>query len=571
MTTAEPFDLTGLDRDTARVVALVLRIASGDFTARGDVNGSGDAIDAIVVALNMLAESFQLENAARTRAETLLDDAVRSYDLAPDGFCSCEVDEHVIVKCNGALARMLGVSPEALLERPVEELVQPSARPGLLRALEVLLATGRMPELELSLERADTPVVASVTGSLAQGAPGSRPRFLLAFRDVTATRQLETQLVHSQRMQALGRLAGGVAHDFNNLLFIILASAEQLKSSLVDRPRETGHVEVISDAAERAATLTKDLLAFARHDTGQPASQVVIDEVVDKTRGLLSPLLGPGLELQVDLAAPGAASIVDPSRLGQVLVNLVANARDACSPGGTIRLGTRVRSLSEERPAELPDVPRGTYVELTVADNGAGMGAEVRERIFEPFFTTKAVGQGTGLGLSTVYGIVRRAGGHIGVSSEPGHGSTFSVLLPLTGQPRAARPKEAPAAQAPALLVIEDDSQVRNITVRILRDAGFAVSEADSGTAAIAIAKLGSLQPALIVSDVAMPGPDGVETLAVLRGTWPDVPCLFVTAFAPDHSRTQRLGRVAVLEKPFAPSTLLAQVRDLLAQVGRRA
>jgi len=559
-----PFDLAGLDPVATRMIDLVLRIASGDFAARGEVAGDESSTDAVVVALNMLAESFQREREARERAEGLLVDAVSAYDLAPDSFCSCEVGSLRIVKCNRTMARVLGLPAAKVLGRSLLDFVAPASRAALGHALDSLLEGTTASETDVELLASGRTVVASLTGSIVKvAADGPPARFLLALRDVTSDRKIEAQLIHAQRMEAVGRLAGGVAHDFNNLLFVVLATSDRLAMRLAGRPDDLENVQVIREAAERCSALTKDLLAFARQETAL-ATPVLVDDVVGKARSILSRLVSAATTLEVVLDAPSASAVIDPGRLGQVLVNLVANARDASPEGGTITVATRRRTLDEAYVREHAEVVAGEYVELTVSDTGPGVPVELQARIFEPFFTTKPVGRGTGLGLATVYGIVRRANGYVTVRSVPGQGATFVVHLPLVG----ARPSEAPrpvqARSARAVLVIEDDDRVRAITLRILRGAGYRVLEAASGPEALEHLRANPTDVALVVSDIVMPIMDGFQTLAKLRELRSDLPCLFVTGFSHEEGAARAMDRVRVLEKPFVPSTLLANVSALL-------
>ena len=550
------FDLTGLEPAAERILELVLRIASGDFTARGEVDGKGDTPDAVVVALNMLAESFERENAARRLAEDLLADAVESYDKAPDSYCSCEPGTLRIVKCNQTMSRVLDLATDEIIGRALHDLVMPTSRAPFARALGEIAQGGQPGLVEVELRTATgAVVVADLTGSLRTSERDAPARILVALRDVTATRKLETQLVHAQRMEALGRLAGGVAHDFNNLLFVILSTAELLAADARERPRELERIQIVRDAAERCAALTKDLLAFARQERGQPQA-VAIDDVVGKAKGLLAPLLRHETSLDMRLGAPNAAVVIDPGRLGQVLVNLVANARDAMPKGGCVTVITR----------GVGDASGRSRVELCVRDTGTGISPEVAARIFEPFFTTKPVGRGTGLGLSTVYGIVRRAGGTVSVESTPGAGAAFTVSLPLAAEEVAAG-TSAPSVGSSfstTLLVIEDEELVRAITCHVLRAAGYRVLEATSGPEAIAQLEAHLDEIEAVVSDVVMAPMSGIETLVRLRELRRGLPCLFVTGFVEEEGNARKLERVSVLEKPFTSNALLASVRELL-------
>ena len=570
MTETGSIDLAGLDPITERLVALVLQIVAGDYGARGAVTERGDGIDAVVVALNMLAESFEYEHAARARAEALLADAVDAYDLAPDSLCSCEVGTLEIVKCNATMARVLGIPATAVLGRSLLELVEPTSRTVLSGALQTLAATGATGGVDVELVvPGDAKIIANVTGAVKRDATGAPIRLLLNLRDETANRRLAEQLIQAQRMDSLGRLAGGIAHDFNNLLLVITMTSDLLARRLGDRPREHAEVVLVRETAERAAVLTRDLLAFARQQSQAtaPGATVVIDELLASAEAMLARLAGKAITLEVQRDAASAATVLGPGHLDQILVNLIVNARDAMPAGGRITLATRRRSLVDDDLRDFPDVVAGDYVELTVTDTGSGIPPEVRARIFDPFFTTKAVGHGTGLGLSIVYGIVRQAHGTVSVRSEPGAGTTFSILFPITGSATAAPADTARTSERQVtLLVIEDDDLVRAVTARVLRDAGYRVLEASSGPTAIAHMREAGGDIAMVVSDVAMPGMDGMQTLSALREVRGDLPCLFVTGYVQEEARLRELRDVAVLGKPFVPATLVARVQAMLAR-----
>lgn len=559
------FDLTGLDPVARELVELVLRVVGGDLSARGSVSSSGGGIDALTIALNMLAESFQREHEARARAETLLADAIDAYELAPDAFCSCELESLRIVKCNPALSQALGEPQSALLGRSLLDLVHESGRPALLQMVENLLVGGSVQGVDVELTGVHGPVISAVTGAIKHDAHGKPLRLLLSLRDETKNRRLAEELVQAQRLDALARLAGGVAHDFNNLLLVISTSAELVSDKLGEHPDVREELRIIRDASERAAILTRDLLAFARKESTPPAL-VILDEAVVSAEPLLRRLLGPNVRLSFKLAAPDAGALVASGQIGQLLTNLVVNARDVMPGGGEIEVSTRRRHIDPNESAEQPEVLPGDYVELSVRDEGPGISPEVRPRIFEPFFTTKPTGRGTGLGLSIVHGIMRQAHGFVQVDSTAETGTTFSLLFPLHGQ--APRPEvEHPSMPktAPTLLVIEDDRLVRTLTSRVLRGAGYEVIEASGGGEAMAVMSQQGPRLSLIVSDVVMPGSDGVEVLGALRRSRPDIPCLFVTGYAREEGRIRALSNVSLLYKPFVPSSLLSAVSFLLA------
>ena len=405
--------------------------------------------------------------------------------------------------------------------------------------------------------------------------PG-REFLTVILRDVSARRaveerqrKLETQLLHAQRMEAIGRLAGGVAHDFNNLLTVISGYSELLLQEMAPGDPLREPVITMRDTGERAAALTSQLLTFSR-------SQVISAErfdlnavVADFTR-MLRRLIGDDIDLVVRLSPEPRHVVADPRHLEQVVMNLVVNARDAMPRGGTLVIETDEVNFGDDLPPPV-DVRPGRYVRLLVSDTGSGMSEEIRSRIFEPFFTTKQVGKGTGLGLSTVYGIVRQANGHVDVYSEIDQGTVFKVYLPWAGDEAEAEARAAAAASRPAgsehVLVVEDDQAVREIIAHVLSTHGYQVTTAASGAAALAHIEQG-IDVDLVVSDVMMPqmsGPAMVEAILRVR---PQVRVLFLSGYTEEASALTGLrpSHVAFLQKPFSFSALLTKTREVLQE-----
>ena len=559
--TALTVDLEGIEPRVARALEVILRVVGGDLGARAQASDRRDSLDAVVVGLNMMAETLERERSAREKAEALLSDAIDTYDNAPDFFCSCDAESLAIVKCNEPMARALGTEVRALLGRSLLELFQPGSREALRGALERLAQGGAQRAVEVTLETPD-PRVVSVSGSVMRDARGAPGRFRLVLRDVTEARQLEDQLVHAQRMEAIGRLAGGVAHDFNNLLLVIMGAVDLLEKRLDEQQRKD--LLVLREAADRAALLTRDLLVFARRERGRPRA-VDIDETLGRVRSVLERLAGKSVAFELECATAGAKVQFDPSRLEQVLVNLVVNSRDAMPNGGRVVVAARLLDTDEALLRAHPDVTPGRYVELRVADTGEGIPAELGERVFDPFFTTKPTGKGTGLGLSTVYGLVRQVGGYVWFQSEAGRGTTFSVLLPVVdGAYAEPPPLPRPSDGRNTVLVVEDDDRVRAVTCRILREVGFQVLEAANGLAAIEVFQRAGAGLSLVVSDVLMPEMNGPDAVAAMRRSRPDLRCVYVTGFAHDRQELLAHEDATVLSKPFLPAALLACVREEL-------
>jgi PAS domain S-box-containing protein len=388
--------------------------------------------------------------------------------------------------------------------------------------------------------------------------------------DITEHKELEARFQQGQKMEAVGRLASGVAHDFNNQLTVILGFASFfLQSFEIDDPRAV-HVRQILMAAERSAGLTRQLLAFSRKQTLQPVL-LNLNQEIGATEKLLRRLIGENIKL---VFAPGAEVTqvtVDPTQLSQVIMNLAVNARDAMPDGGALTIETHNVTLDESYTRHHPDLQPGRYVMLAISDTGSGMSEEVKAHLFEPFFTTKAAGQGTGLGLSTVYGITKQSGGHISVYSELGRGTTIRVYLPRADAESVA---EAAAKAAPArslqgdetVLVVEDEEQVRQMVCLVLRSQGYRVIEADSGEHAREAAAAFSERIHLLLTDVVLTGMSGRVAAKSLAADRPEMKVLYMSGYTDDAIERHGVleAHAAHIAKPFTPFVLASKVRDVL-------
>lgn len=412
------------------------------------------------------------------------------------------------------------------------------------------------------------------TGTAVRDDTGRAVSLLGTTTDITELKQvqeerarLEAQLRQAQKMEALGQLAGGVAHDFNNLLTAILGHVELAQEQAERGSMVAVALEQIGRAGQRAAALTRQLLAFSRRQPVRP-ELLNPNRVVEEMELMLRRLLGETITLELRLSATGYVR-ADAGHLEQVVMNLVVNARDAMPEGGRLTIETADALI--ESPGALPnDPPPGAYVVCAVADTGVGMDAATLDRLFEPFFTTKPPGRGTGLGLSTVYGIVKQAGGHVRVASDVGQGTTFRVFLPRVELPD--RPPAPPAPLRPVhsaertVLVCEDEEPVRALACEILRRGGYRVIASGSGAEATRGAAAHDGPVHLLVSDMILPDGDGRHVAATLRRRYPDLRVLFISGYTADV--IERHGElepdVEFLEKPFTPSQLLQRVRALL-------
>ena len=397
---------------------------------------------------------------------------------------------------------------------------------------------------------------------------GRPVRMLGSMMDVTERRSLEEQLVQAQKMEAVGRLAGGIAHDFNNLLTAILGYGDLMLPKLHD-PTLRGKMQEIRKAAERASALTRQLLAFSRKQVLVPLV-VPLGALIEELSKMLRRLIGEDIELVTLLPSGPAAVRADPGQLEQVLMNLAVNARDAMPRGGKLTIEVALVPADDAFRKDHPDVPAGPQVAILVTDTGVGMDAEVRKHIIEPFFTTKERGRGTGLGLATVYGIVKQSGGHIEVDTAPGRGTTFRIFLPAVEAPRPAPVPslDAVVGGSETVLLVEDEASLRSLAQEILRDQGYKVIAAGSGAEALDLARSHKAPIDLLVTDVVMPGMDGRELADRLGPVHPETRCLFMSGYTDDAivRRGVREEGMPFLQKPFTIDALALKVREVLDQ-----
>jgi len=379
----------------------------------------------------------------------------------------------------------------------------------------------------------------------------------------------ELQLRQVQRLDAIGKLAGGVAHDFNNLLGVILGQSEILLEHVRD-PATTRGLEMIRESARRGAGLTRQLLAFGRRQVME-AKVISLNAVLTDIQKLLRRVIGEDVELEFQTEPKLHNVEADPGQLEQVILNLAINARDAMPSGGKLRISTANADLTEDYVAQHPIVPPGRYAQLAVSDTGCGMDAQTQARIFEPFFTTKEPGKGTGLGLATVYGIVKQSGGYIWVYSEVGHGTTFRLYFPVVETSRK-QPRRVESSQAPGgsetILVVEDDEGLREVTCEFLRSGGYKVIAAESPERALELAERHNGTIDFLLTDVIMPKLNGRELAAKVAKLRPEIRVLFVSGYADGILRSGAAGAreesVAFLQKPYTRQELTRKVREIL-------
>ncbi len=399
---------------------------------------------------------------------------------------------------------------------------------------------------------------------------GRRVRLVVA-QDVSARHLLEQQFRQAQKMEAVGRLAGGVAHDFNNLLMVIKGHTELLRSAMPPTDPFSKKVEQIERAADRATSLTRQLLAFSRMQVLQP-HVMNLNEVVEDMGRLLPRLIGEDIELEIRTAKNLGAIKADASQMEQVIMNLVVNARDAMPNGGRLLVETSNEELDSAYNAVHPVVRQGSYILLAVSDNGTGMDTETQAHIFEPFFTTKPQGKGTGLGLATVYGVVKQSGGFIWVYSELGKGTSFKIYLPRVDQPVAKTAATQFATEVPrgteTVLLAEDEQDVREVAREFLESGGYTVIEAHDGAEALQLAETHEGAIGLLITDMVMPGMSGQELAGRLQQKRTGLRTLYMSGYSERAAAESAQGdsSIRLLTKPFSRSALLRSVHEILKQ-----
>jgi PAS domain S-box-containing protein len=560
---------TAMLRDPQSVYRVQYRIKHQDGswrlvdTAVQNLLGNPD-VGAVLVTTRDISERAEAEE-ERRRIEQAYGAMVESardviFTLTPDG---------VVTSLNPAFATITDMPAEQWIGKPFSDLLHPE---------DVLLAAQRLaaavrgeppgPVVPLRIRRADGTYR---IGEIHVVARKIGERVVSVFgigRDVSDRIALEEQLRQAQKMEAVGRLAGGVAHDFNNVLTAITGYSDLLLEDLADEDPRRQDVVEIQAAALRAAALTRQLLAFSRKQVVQTRT-LDLNNVVRTLDKMLQRLLGEDVKLEFSLSSALGAIQADLGQIEQVILNLAVNSRDAMPSGGSLRLQTANMDLEDAAAGERGVSP-GPYVMLAVSDTGSGMDVETMSHIFEPFFTTKETGKGTGLGLATVYGIVKQSGGHISVASEPGRGTTFTILLPQVDKtpedPSPAAPSQPVAGGSETVLVAEDDPSVRAVVADVLTQKGYRVLRAPDPQTALEMAQGQPERIHLLVTDLVMPGMTGRELADALMAERPGLRVLYMSGHTEDAVVRQRVleDGAPYLQKPFAPYELASKVREVL-------
>jgi len=547
------------------VAVEAMKAGAADYLSKANL--TIEALErAIRHALALHAEEWQ-----RWQAEA----ALRASEERFRALVENSSDALLLIDAEGRIAylspsseRHLGWAPEQMVGRSIFDFLHPEDRELVgIRLAETLGNPGKTISTQVRFHHADGSwrIMDGVgVNRLNDPAVGG---IVINARDITERRRLEEQLRQAQKMEAVGQLAGGVAHDFNNLLTAILGYCHLILDEVPEEDPLRPDLLEIQSAGERAASLTRQLLAFSRRQMLQP-QLVDINTLVLQLEKLLRRLISEDVELVTMLAADLQPVTVDPASVEQILVNLAVNARDAMPAGGRLTIETENVELDEASAATQAAMKPGSYVMIAVSDTGTGMDAATRTRVFEPFFTTKEQGKGSGLGLATVYGMVKQSGGYIWVDSEPGRGATFKAYLPATA-PAAGMPAPAIDAGEPVgsetVLLVEDEDAVRALAREVLRRHGYVVLEARHGVDALRVAERHADEIHLMVADIVMPHMSGRELAERLATVRPAMKILFMSGYT-DHALVHDdvTPNTTFLQKPFTPEVFARRVRKVL-------
>ena len=531
------------------------------FATALDSDTGGAVLAHINITARKMAEDALRESEARFRL---------FYEQAPVPYHALDAEGRILA-VNDAWLQTLGYTREALMGSYFVNFLADDGPVLFQEAFEKMKTTGECHGLQLALTAKDNSQVhASFEGRVSHDPKDDNLNSHWVFVNVTERKLLEEQFLHAQKMESVGRLAGGVAHDFNNMLNVILGHAEMAMQHTDADNAIQNDLKQILDAAQRSANLTRQLLAFARKQTVSPVP-LQLNEALSNMHRMLQRLIGEDIDLVWKPGHPLWPVKIDPSQLDQILANLAVNARDAIAGSGRLTVETANVTLDETHQTQHPNYAPGDYVKLTVSDTGIGMDAYVRDHIFEPFFTTKGLTKGTGLGLATIYGIVTQNGGFIDVHSAPGKGTAFDIFLPRS---ETAPKSTTEQAQAPrkasggteAVLLVEDEPAILNLAKAVLTKNGYTVTTALSPAEALEIFERHEQPIDILISDVVMPGMNGNELRERIVARCPNIRVLFMSGYTADAIAQQGLLEEGIhfLQKPFMARSLLQKVREVL-------
>jgi PAS domain S-box-containing protein len=550
--TIEQFEAVRLRKDGQRIhVALTISPVK-------------DAAGKVIAVLGIARDITE-----RKRADQDLQRLAAAVDASPDAITT-QTPEGMILSWNRGAEVIFGYSAAELIGKSIR-ILSPQDRETEVPEIHQKVKRGEtIKQFETVRVRKDgKQIPVTLTIAPVKDAAGKMVAISGIAQDISERKQLEQQFRQAQKMEAVGRLSGGIAHDFNNLLGVIIGYSEVMEERLGENPALRKNAEEIKKAGRRAANLTRQLLAFSRQQMLNP-KVLNLNGVVTDIEKMIRRLIGEDIELSTKLAPALGRVKADQGQVEQILMNLVVNARDAMPEGGKLMIETANAELDQEYARQHPGVAPGFYVLLTVTDTGTGMDAETQAHIFEPFFTTKETGKGTGLGLATVYGVVKQSGGYVWVYSERGQGTSFKIYLPQVGEP--ARPEESPAGTtkfvqgSETVLLVEDEDSLREIAHIFLSTSGYVVLVANSPARALEVARdhKGSID--LLLTDVVMPGMSGPELAAELVRARPELRVLFMSGYTGDSINRRGLIQpdMRAIQKPFTKDALLRTVRESL-------
>jgi PAS domain S-box-containing protein len=586
-------------RPISRILGAAEAIAAGDLDRRSEVSSDDEVgafartFDSMVARLQSTQTDLQMLNreledrvsertlklrealaetrAAEREAKESQERFRTIFEASAIGIALIGPDT-LLQEVNPAFQKMWQSSRSELTGRPFAELLDPTNTSAVMVALtDVLAGTHEVTDADLPCRPlvSGREVWGHMTTSAVRDPDGSVLFAIAMIEDVTERAELAERLRQSSKLEAVGQLAGGIAHDFNNLLTTINGLSELVLLDLNGAEHLREDIVEIHNAGNRAAALTRQLLAFSRRQALKP-KVVDLNVTVREMNTLLRRLIGEDIALDFVLDPRIGRVRADPGQVGQVILNLAVNARDAMPAGGRLHIETSSVHLDGNR-AKRYEVPPGSFVQVTVTDTGFGMVPETLRRIFEPFYTTKEQGKGTGLGLATVYGIVKQSGGGIAVESDPGAGTSFLIVLPVVEEVEREADRGLPipvAGGKETVLVVEDEDSVRNLTVRVLRQKGYEVIGCAAPNEALDLVANNPGRIQAILSDVIMPGMSGPEMATRIRGFAPDIPVLFMSGYPREELslRGQVEAECSFLQKPIGSEALAAAVRDLLDQ-----
>ncbi len=572
----------GITNPIVSLEKLTKRIAHGDFSVYPDVKRR-DEIGSLAVSLGTMEKEIEtskkqlldysknLEKMVDERTKKLRESEERYQDLyesAPDMFVSVDAKTTKIIQCNKTLETALGYTRDEIIGHPIFDMYHPDSAEEAKKVFQSFVTTGKVNNAELQLKRKNG---SKIDVSLNVAAVRDEKDNILysrsVWRDITERKKLEEQLLNSQKMEAVGKLAGGIAHDFNNILTAIMSYGNILQMKIDKDDILRSYVDAIITSSERAAHLTQGLLSFSRKQVLNPVL-TDLNDIIKKAQSLLSRFVCEDVVFRTNLTDRDLPVMADGAQIEQVLMNLVTNACDAMSQGGKLDISTECVNLDKGSVRTLELEKPGKYALLSITDTGTGIDKETKKRIFEPFFTTKEMGKGTGLGLAITYGIIKQHSGYIKIYSKKGEGTTCRIYLQLIEK----KPEERKLPEAPLMfgtetvLIAEDEESVRSSLKLILQEQGFTVIEAVDGEDAIKKFMENKEKIHLLILDVVMPKKKGTEVYKEIKKLKTDIKAVFTSGYSAGNISTEYMLKegTAFIAKPVSPTGLLKKIRELL-------